>query len=127
MSHAIQPHSNAELEHMHEVYRAGGAERAMAPHVIYVEASCPHAGCTQHLQAIDFRLEAFGRDVHDELVKAWWNDTGFAGRCPKCGNWIHFTIRGKRRHRRHRSRHAAATSRKLGQRSRDLVEVKFAS
>ncbi len=30
------------------------------------------------------------------LVRAWWNDTGFAGRCPKCGGWIHFTIREKR-------------------------------
>lgn len=26
---------------------------------------------------------------------AWWNDLGFAGRCPRCGGWIHFTIRGK--------------------------------
>jgi hypothetical protein len=68
----------------------------MAPHVIYVNASCPHAECRQHLQAIDFRLEAFGRAVHDALVRAWWDDTGFAGRCPMCGGWIHFTIRDKR-------------------------------
>jgi hypothetical protein len=25
-----------------------------------------------------------------------WNDVGFAGRCPACGGWIHFTIRDKR-------------------------------
>ena len=25
-----------------------------------------------------------------------WDDTGFVGRCPRCGGWIHFTIRGKR-------------------------------
>jgi hypothetical protein len=48
------------------------------------------------LHAIDFRLEAFGRDVHDSLVRAWWDDTGFVGRCPSCRGWIHFTIRGKR-------------------------------
>jgi hypothetical protein len=30
------------------------------------------------------------------LVRAWWNDTGFAGKCPHCGGWIHFTIRDKR-------------------------------
>ena len=24
------------------------------------------------------------------------NDTGFAGRCPKCGGWIHFSIRDKK-------------------------------
>ncbi|MGD9723925.1 MAG: hypothetical protein AB7O59_20545 [Pirellulales bacterium] len=67
----------------------------MAPHVIYQEAGCPHAGCTQNLRAIDFRLEAFGRGVHDPLVRAWWDDTGFAGRCPTCGRWIHFTIQAK--------------------------------
>ena len=48
------------------------------------------------LQAIDFRPEDFGKAVHDPLVQAWWNDTGFAGCCPHCGGWIHFTIRGKR-------------------------------
>jgi len=48
------------------------------------------------MQAIDFRLESYGPAVHDPLVRAWWNDTGFAGRCPKCGGWIHFTIREKR-------------------------------
>jgi hypothetical protein len=30
------------------------------------------------------------------LVRAWWDDSGCAGRCPGCGGWIHFTIRGKR-------------------------------
>ncbi len=88
--------SAADLEQMHAVYRQGGADRAMAPHVIYQDASCPHQGCTQNLRAIDFRLEAFGRDVHDPLVRAWWDDTGFAGRCPGCNRWIHFTIRQKR-------------------------------
>jgi hypothetical protein len=66
----------------------------MAPHVIYKDVHCPHPGCSQCLQAIDFRLENFGRAVHDALVRAWWNDTGFAGKCPTCGGWIHFTIRG---------------------------------
>jgi hypothetical protein len=68
----------------------------MAPHVVYRDAGCPHKGCGQSLQAIDFRLEAFGRAVHDPLVRAWWSDAGFAGQCPGCGGWIHFTIRGKR-------------------------------
>jgi hypothetical protein len=48
------------------------------------------------MQAIDFRLEDHGRAVPDPLVRSWWDDTGFAGRCPQCGGWIHFTIRGKR-------------------------------
>jgi hypothetical protein len=96
MSSAVTPITAAELEQMHALYLEGGAKRAMAPHVLYADASCPHPDCTQHLQAIDFRLEAFGPVVHDPLVKAWWNDTGFAGKCPSCHRWIHFTVRGKR-------------------------------
>ena len=87
---------SAEAARMHEVYRAGGEERAMAPHVVYQDPECPHKGCHQRMQAIDFRLEAHGREVHDPLVRAWWNDTGFAGQCPTCRGWVHFTIRGKR-------------------------------
>jgi hypothetical protein len=85
-----------ERKAMHALYRQGGKERLMAPHIVYEEATCPHAGCEYKLQAIDFRLEAHGRSVHDPLVRAWWDDTGFAGRCPGCQGWIHFTIRGKR-------------------------------
>lgn len=84
-----------ELDRMHELYRLGGQERQMAPHIVYAEAACPHVGCGQPMQAIDFRLEDHGRAVHDPLVRAWWNDTGFVGRCPHCGGWVHFTIRSK--------------------------------
>ena len=68
----------------------------MAPHVVYQDGGCPHSGCAQRLQAIEFRLEAFSRRIQDPLVRAWWSDVGFAGLCPKCGGWIHFMIRGKR-------------------------------
>ncbi len=85
-----------DLDAMHDLYRRGGQERVMAPHVVYADLYCPCPGCTQRLQAIDFRLELHGKDIHDSLVRAWWDDTGFAGRCPTCGGWIHFTIRGKR-------------------------------
>ncbi len=94
---SVVPNQEAlQLEQMHELYRQGGAAQSMAPHVVYRDGHCPYHGCPQSLQAIDFRLEAFGRAVHDPLVRAWWNDVGFAGRCPGCGGWIHFTIRGKR-------------------------------
>ena len=86
----------ADQEHMHALYREGGRERRMAQHVVYADNSCPHPGCDLRLQAIDFRVEAYGPAIHDPLVRAWWQDVGFAGRCPRCGNWIHFTIRGKR-------------------------------
>jgi hypothetical protein len=85
-----------ELDQMHALYRRGGQERRRAPHVVYPDAACPHEGCGQPMQAIDCRLEDHGRAVHDPLVRAWWDDTGFAGRCPHCGGWIHFTIRAKR-------------------------------
>lgn len=71
MASVIPNQDTAQLEHMHSVYRQGGAERAMAPQVVYRDRGCPHEGCRQHMQAVDFRLEAFGRAVHDPLVRAW--------------------------------------------------------
>jgi hypothetical protein len=85
-----------QLDAMHALYRQGGQERHRAPHIVYDHDTCPHAGCLQRLQALDFRLEAYGPAVHDPLVRAWWSDAGFVGRCPQCGGWNHFTIRGKR-------------------------------
>jgi len=86
----------ADREQMHALYRQGSEEGQSPPHVVYRDSSCPHEGCGQILQAIDFRLEDHGHVIQDPLVRAWWNDTGFAGRCPGCGGWIHFTIRTKR-------------------------------
>jgi hypothetical protein len=96
VSSGVMAPAAEELDQMHAIYRQGGQERQMAPHIVYPESSCPHNGCEQPMQAIDFRLEDHGRAIHDPLVRAWWNDTGFVGRCPTCGGWIHFTIRAKR-------------------------------
>jgi hypothetical protein len=93
---AEQAPTAEERDQMHALYRSGGLERQAPPHIVYPDATCPHDECDQPMQAIDFRLEDHGRTVHDPLVRAWWNDTGFAGRCPRCQGWIHFTIRGKR-------------------------------
>jgi hypothetical protein len=90
------PISAEDREQMHALYRQGGQERQAAPYIVYQEAVCPHAGSEQAVQAIDFCLDDHGRAVHDPLVRAWWDDTGFVGRCPQCGGWIHFTIRAKR-------------------------------
>ncbi len=84
-----------ERERMHAIYRQGGLDRLMAPHIVYTEPTCPHVGCGQQMHAIDFRLEDHGRAIHDPLVRAWWNDIGFVGRCPHCDHWIHFTINAK--------------------------------
>lgn len=75
MSTTPIPLTATELDEMHSLYRQGGRERQMAPHIVYADSACPHAGCGQRLQAIDFRLEAHGRDIHDPLVRAWWDDT----------------------------------------------------
>lgn len=85
-----------ELSEMHDTYRRGGERLSVAPHVVYSDAGCPHSGCGARLQAIDFCLKKFGKSIHDPLVNSWWSDVGFAGRCPQCRGWIHFTIRGKR-------------------------------
>jgi hypothetical protein len=89
------PPTAEEREQMHRLYRTSGEKRALAPHVVYRDPACPH-GCGAQLQAIDFRLEDHGKSVHEPLVRALWDDTGFAGRCSHCRGWIHFTIRGKR-------------------------------
>jgi hypothetical protein len=85
-----------QLDQMHALYRQGGQERQTVPHIVYPQGSCPHEDCDQPMQAIGFRLKDHGRAIHDPLVRAWWDDTGFAGRCPRCGGWIQFTIRAQR-------------------------------
>ncbi len=88
--------SALERHEMHAEYLRGGRERQMAPHIVYPEPGCPHDGCSRRMQAIDFRLEDHGREAHDALVRAWWDDVGFVGRCPRCDGWIHFTLQSKR-------------------------------
>jgi hypothetical protein len=88
----VSTRSKDDRDRMHDLYRRGGQERRMAPQIVYPDAECPYNGCDQPMQAIDFRLEDHS---HDPLVRAWWDDTGFAGRCPRCRGWIHFTIRDK--------------------------------
>jgi hypothetical protein len=64
-----------------------------SPHVHYHESACPHLGCAQRTEWIDFQLELFGapESICKPLVRAWWEGTGFAGRCPACNGWIRFT------------------------------------
>ena len=90
------PPSREELEAMHAFYGQGGLDRQMAPHIVYDFDTCPYAGCSQRMQAIDFRLDSYGPAVRDPLIRDWWSDVGFVDRCPRCGDWVHFSIRGKR-------------------------------
>jgi len=85
--------SRADLEELDRVYREGGLRTMASPHVHYHDSSCPHPGCAQKMEWIDFQLELFGdpEGTYKPLVRAWWDGTGFAGRCPQCGGWIRFT------------------------------------
>ena len=88
--------TQADLDLMHDSYCRGSLEHRMAPHAVYSDPTCPHPGCEQRLQGIDFRLDEHGQSLHDQLLRAWWSGVGLAGRCPTCRRWIHFTIRAKR-------------------------------
>jgi hypothetical protein len=45
------------------------------------------------MEWINFKLDLRGdRDgVYKPLVRAWWEGSGFVGRCPGCHEWIRFT------------------------------------
>lgn len=85
--------SRNEIEELDRFYREGGLKRMASPHIHYHDASCPHSGCNHRMEWIDFQLELHGdpEGIYKPLVRAWWDGTGFAGRCPNCGGWIHFT------------------------------------
>jgi hypothetical protein len=85
--------STAELETLDRFYREGGLRAMASPHVHYDEPTCPHSGCTHQMEWINFKLELHGdpEGVYKPLVRAWWDGTGFVGRCPACRDWIRFT------------------------------------
>jgi hypothetical protein len=82
-----------ELEELDQFYRQGGLLHLASATGHYHDAACPHAGCDQKMEWIDFQLEIFGEPetIYKPLVRSWWEGTGFAGRCPACGGWIRFT------------------------------------
>jgi hypothetical protein len=84
-----------DLVELDRIYREGGLRQMASPHIHYHESLCPH-GCGHKMEWIDFQLELFGdRDgIYIPLVRAWWEGTGFVGRCPHCRQWIHFTTLG---------------------------------
>jgi hypothetical protein len=87
--------TEAELDTMDRFYREGGLRAMASPHVHYDEPSCPHAGCGHALEWIDFKLELYHdpEGIDNPLVRAWWDGTGFVGRCPRCQGWVRFTTR----------------------------------
>jgi hypothetical protein len=85
--------STAELETLDRFYREGGLRAMASPHVQYDEPTCPNPGWSHHMEWIDFKPELHGdpEGVYKPLVRAWWEGTGFVGRCPACHEWIRFT------------------------------------
>ena len=85
--------SSAEIEELDRFYRDGGLRQMASPHVHYHDPNCPHPDCRQKMEWIDFQLELYGdpEGIYKPLVRAWWEGTGFAGRCPTCNGWIRFT------------------------------------
>jgi hypothetical protein len=88
--------SRAELEILDRSYREGGLRAMASPHVHHDDPACPHPGCYQRMEWIDFTLEPHGdpEGIYKPLVRAWWEGRGFVGRCPGCSNWIRSTTLG---------------------------------
>ena len=86
----------AEVERLDQFYREGGLRVMASPHVHYDDPACPHPGCVQKTEWIDFKLELHNdpEGVYKPLVRSWWEGTGFVGRCPSCGGWVRFTTLG---------------------------------
>ena len=86
--------SPEELSALDRVYREGGLRALASPQVHYDDPNCPHADCEQRMEWIDFKLELHGDPeggYNKPLVRAWWDGTGFVGRCPGCRRWVRFT------------------------------------
>ncbi len=88
--------SAPDIVELDRIYREGGLRQMASPHVHYHSPLCPHPGCGHKMEWIDFQLELHGnRDgIYVPLVRAWWEGTGFVGRCPNCHQWIRFTTLG---------------------------------
>ena len=85
--------ATAELETLDRFYREGGLRALASPQVHYEEPKCPHQGCSHQMGWVDLKLELHGdpEGVYKPLVRAWWDGSGFVGRCPACHEWIRFT------------------------------------
>jgi hypothetical protein len=85
-----------QMAELDSYYREGGLRQMASPHVHYHEPACPHPGCLQRMEWIDFQKDLFGdaEGIYKPLVRSWWEGKGFVGRCPGCGGWIRFTTLG---------------------------------
>ncbi|MGE3818885.1 MAG: hypothetical protein AB7I30_05575 [Isosphaeraceae bacterium] len=95
MSKASDP-TVSELLELDRFHREGGLRAMASPHVHHDVPNRPYEGCDQPMEWIDFKLELPGEPerVYKPLATAWWSGLGFAGRCPSCQGWVHFSTLG---------------------------------
>lgn len=86
----------SELQELDRIYREGGLRAMASPHARYDDPKCPHPGCDHRMEWIDCKLELHGdpEGISKPLVRAWWDGSGFVGRCPACRSWVRFTTLG---------------------------------
>lgn len=64
--------SRADREALDRVYRERGRNAMASPHIHYDDAACPHEGCPQTMEWIDFKLDLHGdpEGVYRPLVRS---------------------------------------------------------
>jgi hypothetical protein len=90
--------SEKERRYWTEEYRREGYKRQAMPHMVYQNPFqlCPWEGCGFRIASIDFQLEKISdRELKKALLAAWWQGPGFVGRCPRCGQYVLYSMDGK--------------------------------
>jgi hypothetical protein len=59
------------------------------PHVIYLVPECPWAGCDC---CYWFRVERIDTNLYSQCIRAWQQRLALIARCPRCRNFIAFSI-----------------------------------
>jgi hypothetical protein len=99
VAHAPDKNVSPEEEQRRlDEYRQQGFGYRTMPHIIYHGAQqlCPWPGCGFRIAGIDFQLEKMADPKrYAELLAAWWQGPGLAGRCPSCGHYVLFALSGK--------------------------------
>jgi hypothetical protein len=78
-------------------YQRLGLEFRAPAQVVYQGPSvfCPWPACGYRIDGIHFQLEKWADPtVRERLLESWWK-VGLAGKCPKCRQWVLYTVTSK--------------------------------
>ena len=95
MNPAVPPE---EVERRIEEYRREGFKRQAMPHGLYEDPYivCPWVNCGYRIAAVDFHIEKMANPgLYAQIISAWWQGPGIAGRCPGCGRYVLFSLSTK--------------------------------